>query len=165
TLVYTIVLYSNFAVLIALMRMVPFVGTPLSFLFYCIVMAYYCFEYKWVHQDWNIEQRMMYTEQHWAYCLGFGLPGTALTFFLSTLRAGGVFAIVYPFYIMMASSATPLAPFVRENSFVFLPYRMPVFACIRWMNMAILQVIRALLGSRGVHWMTEKKKDNLGKLV
>lgn len=39
---------------------------------------------------------MMYAEQHWAYCLGFGLPATAITFFLSTLRAGGVFALLYP---------------------------------------------------------------------
>ncbi|KAI8380095.1 etoposide-induced protein 2.4-domain-containing protein [Blakeslea trispora] len=165
TMVITIILYINFALFIALIHKIPFIGVPLSFLFYCIVMAYYCFEYKWINQDWTMEQRMLYAEQHWAYCLGFGLPGTALTFFLSTLRAGGVFAIVYPFFIMMASSATPLAPFVKENSFKFLPYRMHVFAGIRWMNTAILQTIRTFAGSRGAHWMVEKKKDNLGKLV
>lgn len=39
---------------------------------------------------------MVYAEEHWAYCLGFGLPATTLVFFLSTLRAGGVFALLYP---------------------------------------------------------------------
>lgn len=52
--------------------------------------------YKWINQDWTIEQRMVYAEEHWAYCLGFGLPATTITFFLSTLRAGGVFALIYP---------------------------------------------------------------------
>jgi hypothetical protein len=49
-----------------------------------------------MNQDWTIEQRMIYAEQHWAYCLGFGLPATTIIFFLSTLRAGGVFALIYP---------------------------------------------------------------------
>lgn len=52
--------------------------------------------YKWINQDWTIEQRMVYAEEHWAYCLGFGLPATTIIFFLSTLRAGGVFALIYP---------------------------------------------------------------------
>lgn len=52
--------------------------------------------YKWISQDWTIEQRMVYAEHHWAYYLGFGLPAATITFFLSTLRAGGVFALVYP---------------------------------------------------------------------
>lgn len=60
------------------------------------VDTYAYFRYKWINEDWSIEQRMMYAEEHWAYCLGFGLPATTITFFLSTLRAGGVFALIYP---------------------------------------------------------------------
>lgn len=39
---------------------------------------------------------MIYAEQHWAYCLGFGLPATIIIYCFSTLRANGVFALIYP---------------------------------------------------------------------
>ncbi|CEP07224.1 hypothetical protein [Parasitella parasitica] len=165
----TIILYGNFALFITFLRYIPFVGSMLSFLTYCIVMAYYCFEYKWMGQDWTIEQRMVYAEEHWAYCLGFGLPATTIIFFLSTLRAGGVFALVYPNYIMMASVASPepLTTHSMANSvgpFV-LPFRIPVFFAIRLMNQAIIQAIRTLGGSKAEAFGVEKKKHNLGKLV
>lgn len=142
--------------------------------------------YKWINQDWTIEQRMVYAEEHWAYCLGFGLPATTITFFLSTLRAGGVFALIYPSvsllkysilyeingdlkqYIMMASVASPepLSTHVANSTEPFaLPFRAPVFFVIRLMNQAIIQAIRTLGGSKGETFVVENKKDNLGKLV
>ncbi|EPB86690.1 hypothetical protein HMPREF1544_06476 [Mucor circinelloides 1006PhL] len=164
----TIILYGNFALFITFLRCIPFVGSIFSFLIYCIVMSYYCFEYKWINQDWTIEQRMVYAEEHWAYCLGFGLPATTIIFFLSTLRAGGVFALIYPSYIMMASVASPepLSTHVAHSTEPFaLPFRVPVFFAIRLMNQAIIEAIRTLGGSRGATFVVEKKKDNLGKLV
>ncbi|KAF1802952.1 etoposide-induced protein 2.4-domain-containing protein [Mucor lusitanicus] len=166
--VNTIILYGNFALFITFLRCIPFVGSILSFLVYSIVMSYYCFEYKWINQDWTMEQRMVYAEEHWAYCLGFGLPATTLIFFLSTLRAGGVFALIYPSYIMMASIASPepLSTHVAHSAEpLALPFRVPVFFAIRLMNQAIIQAIRTLGGSKGATFVVEKKKDNLGKLV
>jgi hypothetical protein len=96
TTINTIILYSNFALFIAFVRWIPFIGSIISFFIYCIIMSYYCFEYKWINQDWTIEQRMIYAEQHWAYCLGFGLPATIIIYFFSTLKANGVFALIYP---------------------------------------------------------------------
>lgn len=43
-----------------------------------------------------MDQRMSSLERHWAFFLGFGIPLTALTFFLSTLRAAAVYAIFFP---------------------------------------------------------------------
>ncbi|CAO3629406.1 unnamed protein product [Mucor hiemalis] len=165
----TIILYGSFALFIAVLRRVSYIGSILSFFIYCIIMSYYCFEYKWINEDWSIEQRMIYAEEHWAYCLGFGLPATTITFFLSTLRAGGVFALVYPSFIMMASVATPEPRSTLPRDIPFsdsgLPFRIPVFFGVRLVNECIVKTIRTVGGSRGASFVTEKKKDNLGKLV
>ncbi|KAI8048764.1 etoposide-induced protein 2.4-domain-containing protein [Gilbertella persicaria] len=151
--IYTILLYGHFALFIALLKYIPWVGSILSFLLYCMVMTYYCFEYTWI--DWSIEQRMTYIEQHWAYCLGFGLPATTITFFLSTLRAGGVFALIYPTYIMMASSATPVPSSIQKEPVTSLP----VFVGIRYMHQFMMRSMRSFIGTPKTH------KDDLGKLV
>lgn len=165
----TIILYGSFAVFIAVLRRVPYIGSILSFLIYCVIMSYYCFEYKWINEDWSVEQRMMYAEEHWAYCLGFGLPATTITFFLSTLRAGGVFALIYPSFIMMASVSTPEPRSTLPKDIPFsdsgLPYRIPVFFGVRFLNDCIVKAIRTVGGSSGASSVAEKKKDNLGKLV
>ncbi|KAI7874280.1 etoposide-induced protein 2.4-domain-containing protein [Mucor mucedo] len=167
TTVNTIILYGNFALFISLLKSIPYIGAVVSFSIYCIIMTYYCFEYRWVNQDWTIEQRMVYAEQHWAYYLGFGLPATVITFFLSTLRAGGVYALVYPSFIMMASVAAPEPTAeVPYSSLEFaLPFQIPVFLGVRFMNKCIIQVIRTVGGSRGETLVVDKHKDNLGKLV
>ncbi|KAI8890411.1 hypothetical protein K501DRAFT_319746 [Backusella circina FSU 941] len=177
-MINTVILYGNCALFVRVLHFIPY-GSVLAFFICCIVMSYYCFEYKWIHQDWSIEQRMIYAEQHWAYCLGFGLPATIVTFFLSTLRSGGVFALVYPSYVIMASVATPLPEMVGNdpsihttphnvslsNSDFALPFRIPVFFGVRLMNQLIVNGIRVLGGSRGAFIVSEKKKDRMGKLV
>ncbi|KAI9485852.1 MAG: etoposide-induced protein 2.4-domain-containing protein [Benjaminiella poitrasii] len=169
----TIILYSNFALCVTLMRnLLPVIGSFVSFYMYCIIMSYYCFEYKWINsQDWAIEQRMSYTEEHWAYFFGFGLPATSIIFFLSTLRAGGVFALIYPCYIMMASAATPepvgtTKTTTNSNELFDLPTKMPIFFLVRLMNNGITFAVRKLLvGSKRGEMILENKKDHLGKLV
>lgn len=68
-----------------------------------------------MHLGWSLEQRLAHVEKHWAFFFGFGmvfiffshygfahyhyttgLPATLLTFFLSTLHAGAVFALIFP---------------------------------------------------------------------
>ncbi|KAI8971902.1 etoposide-induced protein 2.4-domain-containing protein [Mycotypha africana] len=175
----TIILYANFVLYINLLRRVPLIGSTVSFLNYCIIMAYYCFEYTWINQDWSIEQRMTYAEEHWAYCLGFGLPASALTFFLSTLRSNGVFALLFPSYIMMASVGVPEPassllkkeiPFVANPS--ALPHKIPVFLGVRLLNQFIIRFIGILFGSRGVgsknrynSFDSDRSKINLNKIV
>ncbi|CAO3681804.1 unnamed protein product [Rhizopus stolonifer] len=68
-----IFLYGDMALFTALLRWIPVFGSTLAFFVYCIVMTYYCFEYKWMKEDWPIEKRLAYAEEHWAYYLGFGI--------------------------------------------------------------------------------------------
>lgn len=70
-----------------------------------------------MHMGWSLEHRLAHVEKHWAFFFGFGkvithlsfilgsithyhyttgLPATLLTFFLSTLHAGAVFALIFP---------------------------------------------------------------------
>ncbi|CEG68663.1 hypothetical protein RMATCC62417_04876 [Rhizopus microsporus] len=126
-----IMLYGNMALFTLLLKMIPVVGSVLAFIIYCIVMSYYCFEYKWMKHDWSIEKRLTFAEEHWSYYLGFGLPGTILTFFLSTLKASAVFALIYPTYIIMASAARPQPVQKSEMD------RIPIFFGVRIMNQCI----------------------------
>ncbi|KAI8997204.1 etoposide-induced protein 2.4-domain-containing protein, partial [Pilobolus umbonatus] len=168
TSVYTIILYANCAVFIFILRRIPVIGSIAAFLLYCIFMSYYCFDYKWKNQDWTIEQRMAYTEQHWAYYLGFGFPAATLTFFLSSLRSNAVFAVLYPCYIIMTSNATPL-PVISQttrNHYIVShtdssmadssPLILPVFIVVRKMNQCILSIAYLLGGSKAEAFLSEK---------
>ncbi|KAI7900604.1 etoposide-induced protein 2.4-domain-containing protein [Cokeromyces recurvatus] len=172
TSINTVILYSNFALCITLLKhLIPIIGSILSFFIYCIVMSYYCFEYKWINeQDWTIEQRMNYTEEHWSYFFGFGLPASSIIFFLSTLRAGGVFALIYPCYIMMASVATPEPIYntntITSNDLFALPVKIPAFSFVRIMNHCIISIVQKLLvGNHKGTEIFENKKEHFGKLV
>lgn len=52
--------------------------------------------FKWVNLGYTMDQRMAYLEKHWAFFLGFGIPLTTLTFFLSSLRSAAVYAVFFP---------------------------------------------------------------------
>jgi hypothetical protein len=54
------------------------------------------YRFKWVNLGLTMDQRMSSLERHWAFFLGFGIPLTTLTFFLSSLRAAAVYAIFFP---------------------------------------------------------------------
>ena len=71
---------------------------------------------------------------------------------------------------MMASVATPEPASTQQGDIPFtqefgLPFRVPVFFGVRLMNGFIIQTICTLGGSRAETFVTEKRKDNLGKLV
>ncbi|CEG63755.1 hypothetical protein RMATCC62417_00855 [Rhizopus microsporus] len=155
--IYTVILYINCGITAALLSKVPFIGIFLSFLMNCIITSYYCFEYKWVYMGWNIEQRLSYMEKHWSFFLGFGFPMTILTFFLSFLRSGAIFNLVYPFFIIMAMLATPrastpynqkLASGVNAQSEWILPNRIAIFYPVRKLNDVVILIIRLVSGIR-----------------
>lgn len=68
---------------------------------------------------------------------------------------------------MMASVATPepTSDILYSSLEFALPFQIPVFFGVRFMNKCIIQAIRTLGGSRGETFVTDKNKDNLGKLV
>ncbi|KAL0096234.1 etoposide-induced protein 2.4-domain-containing protein [Phycomyces blakesleeanus] len=173
--VYTTLLYTIFAIFVFLLRLIPIVGKTISFVASCIIMSYYCFEYKWTYIGWSKDQSMLFIEKHWAYFLGFGLPVAALTFFLSTLHAGAVFALVYPSLIIIASSASPKPsmavygePLVSDGPVYFeswtLPLHIPLFYPVRQMSHLTIYLIKTVGGKKADSILTHKK-DIMGKLV
>jgi etoposide-induced 2.4 mRNA len=64
-----------------------------------------------------------YFETHWAYFLGFGLPFTALTYFFTPLVSAATFALLFPFFVIIATSAKPVAYDDSTLLSVLLPAR------------------------------------------
>ncbi|OAD77683.1 hypothetical protein PHYBLDRAFT_141553 [Phycomyces blakesleeanus NRRL 1555(-)] len=187
--VYTTLLYTIFAIFVFLLRLIPIVGKTISFVASCIIMSYYCFEYKWTYIGWSKDQSMLFIEKHWAYFLGFGmlydtfkirsynlahlgLPVAALTFFLSTLHAGAVFALVYPSVSSSASPKPSMAvygePLVSDGPVYFeswtLPLHIPLFYPVRQMSHLTIYLIKTVGGKKADSILTHKK-DIMGKLV
>jgi etoposide-induced 2.4 mRNA len=115
-----------------------YLGMLLSLVYSSWLTSLYCFEYTWLNAGWNLNRRLEYFERHWAYFLGFGLPFTAATYFLSFLyrsdessvqgrwellenqrcpsrhrpiplfSSTGTFALFFPIFIIIATVAEPL---------------------------------------------------------
>ncbi|KAI7898309.1 etoposide-induced protein 2.4-domain-containing protein [Cokeromyces recurvatus] len=167
--ILTIILYINCGLFANLISNVPIMGRFLSFWMNCIIMSYYSFEYQWVYKGWNIEKRLAYMEAHWAYFLGFGFPATVITFFLSFLRSGAVFALIYPFFIIMAMLSVPKGtnPYNQtmpsgENARnkISLPNKIPIFYPVRKLNDATILFIRLIGGVHADSIITEKKNES-----
>ncbi|KAI8076133.1 etoposide-induced protein 2.4-domain-containing protein [Thamnidium elegans] len=168
--ILTIILYLNAGIFAALLYKLPFIGLISSFLMNCIISSYYCFEYQWIYQGWNLEKRLSYMEKHWAYFLGFGFPATVITFFLTFLRSGAVFSIIYPFFIIMSMMAVPkatttysqtLASGAKAQTEWTLPNRIPFFYPVRKMNDLIILVVRLVGGVHADSIVSEKKLASL----
>ncbi|KAI9014400.1 etoposide-induced protein 2.4-domain-containing protein [Phycomyces nitens] len=153
--IYMILFYIAAAVFAFFLYTIPHIGIPLSFVMNCAIMSYYCFEYKWSYLGWNMEQCLSYLERHWAFFLGFGVPGTILTFFLSVIRSGVIFALIYPSYIIMATMATPqptgsfgvsVESGDAARSEWNLPNTLPIFYPVRKIVDAIILGVRLIGG-------------------
>lgn len=122
--IYRVLLLAVFLTLSFVVYLVPIVGPPLSFVACTWLYALYCFEYKWIIQAWSLEQRVDAVENNWAYFFGFGVPCTLATFFFPGFASSGVFALLFPVFIVVAQAARP----VRHAVEPFVPKRLPVFA-------------------------------------
>ncbi|KAJ3326439.1 Etoposide induced 2.4 mRNA [Blyttiomyces sp. JEL0837] len=79
-----------------------------SFMMVNWISAFLCFEYKWVGRGWTLDRRVEYFEERWAYFAGFGLPITMCTFFFPQFVSAGLFALLFPMYIIMANRSSPV---------------------------------------------------------
>ncbi|KAI9482777.1 MAG: etoposide-induced protein 2.4-domain-containing protein [Benjaminiella poitrasii] len=164
--ILTVILYINCGLFANFISKLPIVGRFLCFWMNCMIMSYYAFEYQWVYKGWNIERRLSYMESHWAYFLGFGFPATMITFFLSFLRSGAMFALIYPFFIIMAMLSVPkganpynqtMASGEKAHNELTLPNKIPLFYPVRKLNDAIILFIRLIGGVHADSIVTEKK--------
>ncbi|KAI9327882.1 etoposide-induced protein 2.4-domain-containing protein [Obelidium mucronatum] len=108
--IYRCLLLLNYIVLTFIAHSVipwPF-GSILSFILFSFLVAFVSFEYKWVQKGWTLEKRIDYFEARSSYFFGFGLPCTVLTFFFPSFISAGIYAVLFPMYIIMANQAHPL---------------------------------------------------------
>ena len=89
---------------------VPFLGLPLSFGFSCFVASFYAFDMKWSLRGISLQRRLDTLEENWPYYLGWGLPPTLCTFFFPTFFSLGVYALIFPILLVMASASDDFAP-------------------------------------------------------
>ncbi|BGP37939.1 hypothetical protein JCM10450v2_001876 [Rhodotorula kratochvilovae] len=98
----------NYFVFFYTLRLIPFLGALLSFLFASVVDAYYCFEAHWVKNGWPFGDRVRQIEQRWAYAFGFGLPITLMSWWSSDPVVNlAIFALLYPLFSLTSTSAIP----------------------------------------------------------
>ncbi|RKP07618.1 etoposide-induced protein 2.4-domain-containing protein, partial [Thamnocephalis sphaerospora] len=135
--VYRALLFFNYVVFATMAYAIPLVGPLLSFAYACWIAAFYSFEYDWINRGWTMDQRMDYFETHWAYFAGFGLPSTAVTFFFPQFVSTGIFALLFPVFVIMSNMARPV-PRRRDNPQTLsahIPRRLPVFSPAKRMNL------------------------------
>lgn len=112
-----------------------YIGTVISFLQVSWLYAFYSFEYLWIGRRWPLTKRIGYFEDCWAYFTGFGMPSALLTFLVPQFIGNGVYALIFPVYILVSFVARPM---IGER-----PVR--VFAISRWLNLLIIRSVRSIL--------------------
>ncbi|CAH0559914.1 unnamed protein product [Brassicogethes aeneus] len=109
--VFSLLIQTLFLIQASLTSYLPikYVGYTLSMIQMCMLYALYAFEYKWCNMGWELHRRLTFIENNWPYFIGFGLPQAVLTQLSdSWMISGGVFAVLFPFFIVSATGANPL---------------------------------------------------------
>eukprot|EP00929_Paragymnodinium_shiwhaense_P099170 TRINITY_DN60725_c0_g1_i2.p1 TRINITY_DN60725_c0_g1~~TRINITY_DN60725_c0_g1_i2.p1 ORF type:complete len:424 (-),score=28.53 TRINITY_DN60725_c0_g1_i2:90-1361(-) len=125
----------------SLLLYVPVLGPMLYFIHSCWLASIYCFEYRWVHLQWTSNQRVEYFESHWLYFAGFGFPMSLVCFWCPRFVDVGVFALLFPLFILQATSAEPCK--LRSAPRIFR--RLPVFFFVQGFCCSALKAVEGYL--------------------
>nr|KAJ3421070.1 hypothetical protein HK105_004577 [Polyrhizophydium stewartii] len=139
---YRGLLVLNYLVQASLVRHIPVVGPLLSFVLLDFLFAFFAFEYKWINRKWPLSQQLDFFESHWAYFAGFGLPMTLLTFFFPQAVNLGLFALVFPIFIIMANHGRPVPTRKDPIKPSYLPAILPVFYVAQKTNLVFIGLIK-----------------------
>ncbi|XP_019870692.1 etoposide-induced protein 2.4 homolog [Aethina tumida] len=107
---FSVVIQTLFLVQASITNYLPieYVGSILSMIQMCMLYALYSFEYKWCNMGWELHRRLCFIEDNWPYFIGFGLPQAVFTQLTdSWLISGGIFAVLFPFFIVSATASDP----------------------------------------------------------
>lgn len=131
---YRVVLLLIYTTQCNLVCHIPYIGTFLSFIFFSWLSSFFIFEYKWINHGWSLDQRVEYFESHWMYFLGFGMPITLASFFWPITVNQGIYALLFPMFIIMSNRATPLPKSKEVVTFSYIPNNMPIFGLASKIN-------------------------------
>ena len=101
--VFRLLLVLGFVLQASLLGMVPRIGLLLQFACCSWLFSYYCFEYCWASKGWRLLRRINHFQRHWLFYLGFGAPGTVATAYFPLLVSSGVYAMVFPFFVVVGA--------------------------------------------------------------
>ncbi|KAI0303492.1 etoposide-induced protein 2.4-domain-containing protein, partial [Multifurca ochricompacta] len=154
TSAYRAVMIATSVLLSFALGYVPVVGGVTETIFFSWVNAYYCFEFIWIARGLSLSRRVRYLEERWVYYFAFGLPSAVICMWGSTLANAALFALIFPFYIIMAMHAHPAptdpynpSPTSRSSSVSivhpspYIPIRLRVFAPVIFLNDCIASVL------------------------
>ncbi|WCJ18454.1 hypothetical protein M5689_000803 [Euphorbia peplus] len=153
--VYSILLLSFFFLEVYATGLIPYIGKALNFILLSWMYAYYCFEYKWNLSEVSLDRRLDFFESNWAFFAGFGSPCVVAIFFLSSLVSYGVMAILFPLFVLTATSTDAEQDIFLERfkwKGVGLG-RLPIFYAADAVSMRIL----SLISSKSRHMMQDSK--------
>jgi etoposide-induced 2.4 mRNA len=144
---YRAILVAFFLLQTVLSYLIPVVGPVASFIHLGWLYSLYCFEYKWSLAGWSLEKRLAHLEQNWAYFAGFGSPFTLATFFVPNFVSKGIFALLFPVFLLLAIACDPVSESDDPSR------KLPIFRFSRWWS---LQLLRRIGKATGVQ--TKKQK-------
>ena len=116
--IYRHILTGAFLIQSSLVAFIPVIGPTLAVLHLSWFYAQYSFEYKWSQEKKTLDERLFYLETRWAYFAGFGLPAAIFTICFIQFIAYGVFACIFPVFMVLAIIAPgppPLASLFRPS--------------------------------------------------
>eukprot|EP00656_Telonema_subtile_P056938 TRINITY_DN9249_c0_g1_i6.p1 TRINITY_DN9249_c0_g1~~TRINITY_DN9249_c0_g1_i6.p1 ORF type:complete len:138 (-),score=13.86 TRINITY_DN9249_c0_g1_i6:385-798(-) len=125
----------------------PYLG-PVFFLIGLAMLAWICafysFEYVWSINGWSVDRRIAHFETNYAYFLGFGMPCALITAFVPFFVSNGIFALVFPVLIILAT-ASNIVEKPAETTSGWLPRRLPILRPIDLVSSKILVACNAFV--------------------
>ncbi|CAH0477242.1 unnamed protein product [Peronospora belbahrii] len=137
---YRAILVAFFLLQTVLSYLIPVVGPAMSFVHLSWLYSLYCFEYKWSLAGWSLERRLAHLEQNWAYFAGFGSPFTLATFFVPNFVSKGIFALLFPVFLLLAIACNPVSEGDQTVE------KLPIFRFSRWWSLQLLRRIGKATG-------------------
>jgi len=137
---YRTVVVSIFLLQCTACSFIPLIGQVLSTAMMTLLCSLYSFEYKWSLEGWPLEAKLTFFELNWAYMAGFGLPAALVNWYFPQFVNYGIYALVFPIFIMMAIIANP--PDNSPTGHRPARYvRLPVFRLSKWISTMVLRVV------------------------
>ncbi|XP_031394561.1 protein EI24 homolog isoform X2 [Punica granatum] len=139
--VYSVLLLSFFFLEVYAIGFIPYIGKALNFLLLSWMYAYYCFE--WNFSEVSLEKRLDFFQTNWAFFAGFGNPCVLAIFFFSPLVSYGVMAVLFPLFVLTATSSRAEEALYseRRNSISAGIGKLPIFYAADALSMWVLSLI------------------------
>ena len=80
---------------------------PITLFLLSLLYSFYCFEYRWVLEGKTVNKGISVLERNVPYYFGFGLPFTLMTCFFPGFIGNGVWALLFPVFIVTSLDSDP----------------------------------------------------------